>query len=117
MRNDKENIVVERCIAFSLSVIIYCELLDREKKFVISRQLLRAGTSIGANIFEAQNAESKKDFIHKMKIAAKEASEVMYWLILCERSESYPKDYVLKNKLGELIRIISKIISTSKKYE
>jgi four helix bundle protein len=55
-----------------------------KRKFIISNQLLKAGTSIGANIFEAQYAESRIDFIHKMKIAQKEANETLYWLILCE---------------------------------
>ena len=78
MRNDKPNVIVDKPIAFSLALINYCEALERDKKFVISRQLLRSSTSIGANVFEAQNAESKADFIHKMKIAAKEASETLY---------------------------------------
>jgi len=80
---------------------------------VIAKQLLRSGTSIGANIFEAQNAESRADFIHKMKVAAKEASETLYWLILCERS-TYPFDPALPDNLTEIIRILSKIIATSK---
>lgn len=114
MRNDKENVIVEKSIDFSLSIIKYCEILEQEKKFVISKQLLRSATSIGANVFEAQNAESKADFIHKMKIAAKEVSETLYWLILCERSESYKFDKKLKDQAEEINRILSKIISSSK---
>lgn len=114
MRNDKENIIVNKTIEFSLSVIQYCETLEKERKFVIARQLLRSGTSIGANVFEAQNAESKADFIHKMKIAAKEASETLYWLILCERSESYHFENKIRNDLDEIIKILSKIIASSK---
>jgi four helix bundle protein len=76
--------------------------------------LLRSGTSIGANVFEAQNAESKSDFIHKMKIAAKEASETLYWLILCEKASSYVFEQNLKLQLEEIIRVLSKIISSSK---
>ena len=68
----KENIILRKTIEFSLAVIEYAELLEQHKKFVIARQLLRAGTSIGANVHEAQNAESKADFIHKFKRAAKE---------------------------------------------
>ncbi len=64
--------------------------------------------------FEAQHAESKADFIHKMKIAIKEANETLYWLLICERSESYPTDSSLKFKTEELIRIISRIILSSK---
>jgi four helix bundle protein len=78
MRNDKENIIVEKTIHFSLVIIKYCDFLQQEKKFVIAKQLIRSATSIGANVFEAQNAESKNDFIHKMKIAAKEAGETLY---------------------------------------
>src|SRR5258707_10270742 len=114
MRNDKDNIIVNKTIDFSLAIISYCEVLERDKKYVIAKQLLRSATSIGANVFEAQNAESKADFIHKMKIAAKEASETLYWLILCEKSEGYKFDRKLKDDLEEIIRILSKIISSSK---
>ena len=114
MRNDKDNIIVEKTINFSLSIIKYCEVLEQDRKYVIAKQLLRSGTSIGANVFEAQNAESKADFIHKMKIAAKEASETLYWLILCERSEAYKFDKQTRIDLDEIIRILSKIITSSK---
>jgi four helix bundle protein len=114
MRNDKENLIVEKSLSFSLALIKYCEMLEAGRKFVIANQLLRSGTSIGANIFEAQNAESKADFIHKMKLAAKEASETSYWLILCEKSEGYPFDSKLRDDLEEIIRIVSRIISSSK---
>ena len=75
---------------------------------------MRSATSIGANVFEAQNAESKAGFIHKMKIAAKEASETLYWLILCEKSESYKCNIKFRNDLNDIIRILSKIISSAK---
>src|SRR5215217_9219562 len=109
MRNDKENVIVEKTIHFSLAIIKYCEVLDQGRKYVIAKQLLRSATSIGANVFEAQNAESKADFVHKMKIAAKEASETLYWLILCERSENYRFNKQLREQLDEIIRILSKI--------
>ena len=114
MRNDKGNIIVDKTFRFALSIIEYCELLEEEKKFVIARQLLRSGTSIGANVREAQNAESKADFVHKIKIAAKEADETEYWLLLCKESRSYPDSDQLLNNLSELIKILSKIISSSK---
>lgn len=114
MRNDKENVIVQKSIDFSLSIIQYCEALEQDRKYVIAKQLLRSATSIGANIFEAQNAESRADFIHKMKIAAKETSETGYWLLLCEKSKSYQFDNDLKEQLTEINRIISKIISTAK---
>ena len=114
MRNDKQNLIVEKSIEFSLKIIAYTQILDENRKYVIAKQLLRSGTSIGANVFEAQNAESKADFVHKMKLAAKEASETLYWLILCEKSGSYNFDKTLKEDVEELIRILSKIISSSK---
>jgi four helix bundle protein len=83
---------------------------------VIARQLLKSGTSIGANIHEAQNAESRNDFIHKMKIAAKEIEETKYWLILCNRSELYPTNQLLYEQVNEMGLIVYKIISSSKKY-
>ena len=76
----------------------------------MSNQVLKSGTSIGANVREAQNAESKNDFIHKMKIAAKEADETVYWLILCQTSEHYPNCDELLKDLDDIFRIIGKII-------
>ena len=90
MQSQSENIILKKTVEFSLAVIEYAELLEVQKKFVIARQLLRCGTSIGANVHEAQNAESKSDFIHKFKIAAKEVEETKYWLVLCKNSNSYP---------------------------
>lgn len=115
MRNDKDNLIVNLSVEFALAVIEYCESLEGNRKFVIANQLLKAGTSIGANIREAQNAESKADFIHKLKIAAKEADETEYWLILCEKSRNYPDPSQLKEKLNSIYNVISKIIITSKK--
>jgi len=114
MRNDKDNVIANKTIDFSLEIINYCEALEHDRKYVIARQLLRSATSIGANVFEAQNAESKADFIHKMKVAAKEASETLYWLILCERGERYRFEKKFRNDLDEIIKILSKIISSSK---
>jgi four helix bundle protein len=116
MRNDKENLIVKLTLEFALEVIEYSELLEEHRKYIIARQLLKSGTSIGANVREAQNAESKADFIHKLKIAAKEADETEYWLLLCEMSKSYPKSECLKEKLLSIINILSKIISTSKSH-
>ena len=114
MQGNKENLIVELSFVFALKVIKYVEQLQGLKKFVIVNQLLRCGTSIGANVREAQNAESRIDFIHKMKLAAKEADETEYWLLLCDRSENYPSCNELILDCTTLIRILSKIISTSK---
>jgi len=113
--NKRENVVVKKSIEFSLLIVTFCEKLEKERKYIIAKQLLKSGTSIGANIHEAQNAESKADFIHKIKIAAKELEETKYWLIICERSENYPFDNLLKTKIDELGLIVYKILSTSKK--
>ena len=109
-----KNVAVEKSIEVSLLIIEYCEILEREKKYVISRQLLKSGTSIGANIHEAQNAESKADFIHKIKIATKELEETKYWLILCDKSKNYPTpSHILKEEVKEIGLILYKILSTS----
>ena len=115
MRNDQPNLIVDLTLKFALNIIDYCELLESNKKYVIARQLLKSGTSIGANVREAQNAESKADFIHKLKIAAKEADETEYWLILCEKSKNYPLNDNLTTELKSIIKVLSKIISSSKK--
>jgi len=114
MRNDRSNIIIDKVVEFSLLLIKYCTVLNQKKFFVIGTQLLRAGTSIGSNIFEAQNAESKADFVHKMKIAAKEASETLYWMTLCEKSDGFEFDIQLRTRAEELVRIISRIIATAK---
>ena len=114
MKKENENLIVKLSLEFALDIIIYSEKLEELKKYLVARQLLKSGTSIGANVREAQNAESKADFIHKMKIAAKEADETEYWILLCELSPKYPKPENLQEKLNSIINIISKIIITSK---
>jgi four helix bundle protein len=86
------NPLVKLSIEFSLMVIKYAESLNNNKKYVIAKQVLRSGTSIGASVMEAQSAESKADFTHKLKISDKEAHETWYWLYLCRHSEGYPID-------------------------
>jgi four helix bundle protein len=112
----EQNAILKLCFDFSLMVISYCEKLEAIRKFVISNQLLKSGTSIGANAVEAQNAESKADFIHKMKVAAKEAEETQYWLMLCEYSQNFPECKELVLKLEEIQqKVLAKILSTSKR--
>ena len=105
---------LDKTFQFSLMAIELCNVLDERKKFAISNQLLRSATSIGANVREAQNAESESDFVHKLKIAAKEAEETMYWLDLCFYSPTYPNTENEKTELLSIIRIINKIIGTIK---
>jgi four helix bundle protein len=87
----------------------------RIEKISLSNQLFRSGTSIGANASEAQHAESKADFIHKFKIAAKEMKETAYWLSLCKHSSHFPDCDHMISKLDEIQKVINKIISTSKR--
>lgn len=114
MENQKSNIILELTLDFAVDVILYAEELESNRKFVIANQLLKSGTSIGANVREAQHAESKADFIHRVKIAAKEVEETEYWLLLCQRVPSYPKLSHLQEKLISVKRIVSKIIISSK---
>jgi len=114
MRNDRENLIVNLTFQFALDIIEFSEELEGLRKYVIAKQILKSGTSIGANVREAQNAESKNDFIHKLKIAAKEADETEYFLLLCQFSKTYPFDQSLLDKLGVIVRVLSKIISSSK---
>ena len=111
---ERPNLIVEKTFEFALLVIEFAEHLDSKRKFVVANQILKSGTSIGANVREAQNAESKMDFIHKMKIAAKEADETEYWLLLCQQAQSYPDCEVLQKEIKEIVKILSKIISSSK---
>ncbi|MBK9358423.1 MAG: four helix bundle protein [Bacteroidales bacterium] len=114
MKKDNENLIVKLSLEFAIDIIQYAEKLESLKKYIIAKQILKSGTSIGSNVREAQNAESKADFIHKMKIAAKEADETDYWLILCKRSPMYPDPEDLVEKLNSIINVLSKIIITSK---
>lgn len=111
----ENNAILKLTFDFSLMVINYYEMLDENKKYIISKQLLRSGTSIGANAMEAQNAESKSDFIHKIKIAAKEADETQYWLLLYDHAEKYPDCKNLFLKLEEIQKVLNKILGTAKR--
>ena len=112
---EKRNEILELSFEFALQIIVYCELLEESRKYVIARQLLKSGTSIGANIREAQNAESNLDFIHKLKIVAKEADETEYWLLLCDKSANYPSPNDLHTQLICIKKLLNSIISTMKR--
>ena len=114
MRDDKENLIVKLTFEFALDIIEFSEELESNRKYAIARQIIRSGTSIGANVREAQNAESRNDFIHKFKIAAKEADETEYFLLLCQFSKGYPFNKELIDKLNVINKILSKIIASSK---
>ena len=113
----KENIILNKSFDFSVRIInLYRYLMNNSKEYVLSKQILRSGTSIGANVNEAIEAQSKKDFISKMGIALKETSETIYWLRLLHATK-----YITKKQFDsicadayEIKRIISSIILSSK---
>lgn len=115
-----EIIVLKKTYAFALEIIKTYKFLNNEKKeFILSKQLLRSGTSIGANVNEAISAQSKRDFVHKLSIALKESRETLYWMKLLYDSE-YLSDEIfvnLKGKNEEINKILlSIIITTKQKY-
>lgn len=111
------SIVGQKSYAFALTIIkLYKNLSTEKREFILSKQVLRSGTSIGANINEALAGESKRDFIHKMSISLKEARETAYWLNLLSDSGYIEKDEytALINNCNELMKILSSIILTTK---
>ncbi len=113
----KENIIKDKSFLFSIRIIkLYKYLCEEKKEFVLSKQILRSGTSVGANVREAEHAESPTDFKHKMSIAQKEINETLYWLeLLCAT------DYICKSQFEslntdavEIIKLITTIIKTVK---
>ena len=115
MRNYNNNLIVKMTFQFALDIIEFTETLREERRFAIADQLLRSGCSIGANVRESQASESKADFIHKMKVALKEAEETEYWVELCQFAKNYPKPAKLLVDIESILRVLNKIISTSKK--
>ena len=114
LKKNGELIIVDLSFEFALAIIEFTELLESKRRYNMANQLFRSGTSIGANVREAQNAESKADFIHKMKIATKEADETTYWLMLCHHSKNYPNPGKLQEQINTINKILSKIIASSK---
>jgi len=113
----KKNIVKEKSHRFALLVIkAYKFLCEDKREFVLSKQLLRSGTAIGALIREAEHAQSRKDFIHKMNIALKEANETEYWLMLLKDSEYINEESFtsIHKDCDELIRLLASIVKTTK---
>lgn len=104
-----KNILKEKSMDFSLEIIDLSDALKQIRMYEIASQLVRSGTSIGANIYESEFAESKNDLIHKLKISEKEAAETMYWIKLCNRSK---KISINENTINSLIEI-QKILSAS----
>lgn len=110
----KENVIQAKSFAFALEVISLYKALIEQKEFVLSRQLLRSGTSIGANVEEATAAISKRDFAAKMSIASKEARETRYWLRLLQESKLTNTDVSeLLDSADQIINILTAIVKTS----
>lgn len=113
----RDNIVADKSKAFAIRIIkFYKYLCTEHKEFVLSKQILRSGTSIGANIRESRNAQSKADFINKMSIALKEADETAYWLELLVESETISNQQFvsLYKDIEELICLLVSIVKTSR---
>ena|ERR1700712_2438937 len=109
-----ENKILEMSFDFALQIIDLYKLSVGKKEFILSKQLLRSGTSIGANVEEAIAAQSRKDFIHKMSIASKEARETRYWLKLLSTSKLVVIDYTPHLANAEhIVNILTKIVKTS----
>lgn len=117
VRYEKKSILKEKSFLFAVACVNRCkQLIEIKREYILSKQLLKAGTSIGANIREAQNAESKNDFIHKLGIAQKECDETIYWLKLLHAT-----NYISENEFSELsghalelLKMIKSSILTSK---
>ena len=112
----KENIIMRKSFAFSVRVVnLQKYLTEQKKEYVISKQIYKSGTSIGANIAEAQRAQSTADFVSKMKIALKEASETQYWLqLLCETK--YISDKQFESIHSDLVEILKILTAICKNY-
>ena len=111
------SIIDRKSKAFALRIIkLYKHLKEVDKEFILSKQILRSGTSIGANARERKNSQSKADFVNKLSIALKEADETQYWLELLYESGIINKDIFcsLNNDLKEIIAIITTSIKTAK---
>ena len=110
----KDNVLLEKSFKFAIRIVkLYKHLSEDKKEFILSKQLLRCGTSIGANINEAQDAQSKNDFISKLSISLKEARESKYWIELLKETD-YLSEKEANNLLEDLIEIIKLLVSIIK---
>ncbi len=111
----KDNLIQSKSFEFSLSIISSYKLLQNEREYIVSKQLLRSATSIGANIEEAIGGQSKRDFLAKVSISLKEARETRYWLRLLQESELTQIDVSnYQKEILSIINILSSIVKTTK---
>jgi four helix bundle protein len=110
------SLIKEKSFAFAIEIVSLYKILAERKEFVLSKQLLRSGTSIGANVRESEHAQSKADFIHKLSIALKEANETEYWIDLLFETKylSQTEFENIKPSIIELLKLLTSIINTSK---
>jgi len=114
----QDNIILDKSFAFAVRIVkLYKYLCDEKKEYTLSKQLLRSGTSIGANINEAQAAQSTNDFIAKLSIASKEARESQYWIKLLIEADylslSEKQTQSLQNEIDEVVKLLTSIIKTT----
>jgi four helix bundle protein len=116
MNGGRDNIIVKKSYAFALKIINLYKFLTNNKEYVMSKQILRCGTSIGANVHEGVASQSKRDFIYKLGIAVKEGRETSYWLNLLKDSNYITQEQFLRlnNDCNELLKILNSIILTTK---
>lgn len=111
----KKSIIVEKTFYFSKRISKCCDLLRDKREFVIADQLMKSGTSIGANVVEGEYAQSKKDFLSKMNIALKESKETEYWINLVKNTRNYEGDWdLLLTDCVEIIKILHSIVKTTR---
>ncbi len=110
----KKNPLLDRSFDFAVHVVLLCRKLSERKEFTISKQLLKSGTSVGANIEEAIAASSKRDFAYRMSVACRECRETRYWLRLMQATSMLDDELeVMIDESTELIKILTKIVKTS----
>jgi len=114
----KKNVILDKSFDFAVRIIFLNKYLVAEKKeYILSKQIIRSGTSVGALIREAQHAESNADFIHKLSIALKEANETDYWLLLLHKTNYIKNEQFnsLQLDIQELLKLLVSIVKSSKK--
>lgn len=110
----KNNLIVDLSFKLAVACVSFSTVLEQGRKWSLANQILRAALSIGANIKEAQNSESRADFVHKLKIAGKEAEELEFYFEVCNASSELPDAGDLLSQTQSVIRVLNKIISTTK---
>ncbi|HKC86729.1 MAG TPA: four helix bundle protein [Blastocatellia bacterium] len=111
-----DSIIKDKSYKFAIRIVRLCKALNEKKEYVLSREVLRAGTYVGARVKEAQQAESRHDFIHKMSVALQNASEAEYWLELLRDTDFIDQKAFdsLNDDCAEILRLLTKIVKSSK---